>query len=486
MGLALRFSPFLWFAELRLFYVTVRDFSGDAMRPESKGRNFMNYVSQISCRGMVGLLGLAVVSAATPSLAQSSTSGSAQDQQVGQITFQDIYNNPDDADLNLAYAKQQAASGNLIDAASTLERLLMQDKDWDSARLFYAIVLFNLDDRKASEREFELLETRDLSPDQLETVANYRESIRNDADAASANDRTSVYARVALTARYDDNAGAVIADAVIGNQGRGDESLGLTLQAGIQHALESNPDISLFASGTFQNRRHEDFSVADFDVYGVNAGARGLHDRHSWSVSGTVRSIDINNQNFLDQFGGSATYGYQASEAVRARVFGRYLDQNYKATATNVTASDRSGDFIDAGAGLDFKLSEQLEASVEAAYQSVSATAARFNYDGPRLTVRSRLYMSPKAYLDASGTYRRLNYDLAANAPAGTLAREDEFLRLRGAFGFKPADLLGGNSTTGFLSLVTMEIAANHSERMSNTSPDYENTGGELRLILDF
>ncbi|GHB04547.1 hypothetical protein GCM10009069_28910 [Algimonas arctica] len=423
-----------------------------------------------------------MLGASGPVFAQGSEIGT-EIRESGRITFQDIYDNPDDADLNLAYAKQQAESGDLIDAASTLERLLIQDGNWDSARLFYAVVLYNLDDRKAADREFTLLETRDLTAEQLDTVGNYRQAIQDDADSAGGYKRTVMYTRVLFTSRYDDNAGAVVADTVIGNRGRGDESFGLTLQTGIQHELKALPDVKIFASGTFQNRRHEDFSEADYDVYGVSLGVRGIKDKHSWSLSGNVRSIDINSRNFVDQLEGSASYGLQASQKLRLRAFGRYADQSYKNTETNLSASDRSGHFIDTGAGLDFKFSEKLSATAEAAYQTVSAKVDKFNYEGPRLTVRSRYNVNTTVYLDASGTYRKLDYDLADGE---TVAREDKFLRLRGALGVNPAMLLAPRYADGLLGKVTVEIAGHHSERLTNSGPDFENTGGEIRLILDF
>lgn len=435
------------------------------------------------CGQLAAVVSVVIFSASGPVFAQDSENGS-EVLEFGPIEFQDVYDNPDDADLNLAYAKQQAASGNLIDAASTLERLLIQDKNWDSARLFYAVVLFNLDDRRAADREFLLLETRDLTAEQLETVVNYRQAIQDDANAALAGDMpTVIYTRVVFTSRYDDNAGAVVADTVIGNRGRGDESLGLTMQTGIQHELKAFPDVKIFASGTLQNRRHEDFSEADYDVYGVSLGVRGIQDKHSWSISGNVRSIDINSRNFVDQVEGSASYGFQATKKLRLRAFGRYTDQSYKNTDTNFSASDRSGYFIDTGAGLDYRLSDKLSGTVEAAYQTVSAKVDKFNYDGPRFTIRSRYSVNDAVYLDASGTYRKLDYDLAEDV---TEARQDKFLRLRGALGLKPATLLGPSQDNGLLGRITVEIAGHHSERLTNSGSDFENTGGEIRLIVDF
>ena len=46
------------------------------------------------------------------------------------ITFEQIYAQPDNQELNLNYARQQAAEGDYISAAGTLERLLFAQPDW--------------------------------------------------------------------------------------------------------------------------------------------------------------------------------------------------------------------------------------------------------------------------------------------------------------------------------------------------------------------
>ena len=90
------------------------------------------------------------------------------------ITFDQIYANPDDQDLNLNYARQQAALGDYLTAAASLERMLYTSPNWDSARLFYALCLYHLDDLEASKRELNILETRPLLEEQRELFTTYK------------------------------------------------------------------------------------------------------------------------------------------------------------------------------------------------------------------------------------------------------------------------------------------------------------------------
>lgn len=79
------------------------------------------------------------------------------------IRFEDVFQNPDNNELKLNYARQQAAAGDLLSAAYSLEGMLYTSPNWDAARLFYAIVLAELDDHDAALYEFNILEGRSLS-----------------------------------------------------------------------------------------------------------------------------------------------------------------------------------------------------------------------------------------------------------------------------------------------------------------------------------
>lgn len=93
------------------------------------------------------------------------------------ITFEQVYASPDDQKLNLNYARQQAARGDYLTAASSLERMLYSQPNWDSARLFYALCLYHLDDLQAATRELNILQTRPLSSTQRDLFNSYRKMV---------------------------------------------------------------------------------------------------------------------------------------------------------------------------------------------------------------------------------------------------------------------------------------------------------------------
>jgi len=89
------------------------------------------------------------------------------------IAFEDVFQNPDDNVLRLNYARQQASLGDFISAAHALEGMLYANPNWDTARLFYAILLVELDDRAAAIYEFNILMDRPLSAEHKSIVKAY-------------------------------------------------------------------------------------------------------------------------------------------------------------------------------------------------------------------------------------------------------------------------------------------------------------------------
>lgn len=74
---------------------------------------------------------------------------------AGDITFEDVLDDPDNLELNFRYAKAQIDSGNLTGAVATLERMLLIDPDLAEIRVYYGLVLFRLDSLGEAERQLQ-------------------------------------------------------------------------------------------------------------------------------------------------------------------------------------------------------------------------------------------------------------------------------------------------------------------------------------------
>ena len=93
------------------------------------------------------------------------------------VTYDDVLSNPDDIELNLRFARAQVNQGNVRGAAATLERILLVDPDLAQVRLFYAVVLFRLENIDEAEKEFRAVAALDIPDDVRAEVDRYLERI---------------------------------------------------------------------------------------------------------------------------------------------------------------------------------------------------------------------------------------------------------------------------------------------------------------------
>lgn len=116
-----------------------------------------------------------------------------------EVTYQDILKDPDNVELNVRYAKQQLARGNYKNAAGTLERILMVRPDINEVRLYYAIVLFQLDNPDEAEAQFNLIKDLPMAPEMRAQIGTYLEEIENRRQT------TRYVVNLSFGGRYDTN-----------------------------------------------------------------------------------------------------------------------------------------------------------------------------------------------------------------------------------------------------------------------------------------
>lgn len=416
----------------------------------------------------------------------SANAQNAMDYTGPPVTFEQIYANPDDQDLNLNYARQQAAAGDYLSAASSLERMLYASPNWDSARLFYALVLYKLDDREAARRELDLLDGRPLSPDQRAQVAAYRNDFKKPKASTSS---SGFKGRIAVGARYDDNAGNALADTLFTFANRDDTSF--FAQGSLQYTNPIGVNGLKFKAGVNgQLRRHETFSTADYDTFGGNVGLLGdLSDDMSWTADVQASQVNISGQKYLTQIGGRVSLRKALSEQTGVWLRGTWHDQDYNNLSFTTVEPTRSGDKITVTAGLIKKFNQDSFIGISAGYEDKKATNAAFAYDGLRLNGRFYNGFDNGVYLNGRATYRMLKYDGTSFNNPGPTRREDDHLYGRLGLGasLDTISTMMGGAGNPSLENLNLELGANYTNRSSNnTLLEYKNFGGEVKLIWDF
>src|SRR5215510_14977855 len=89
-------------------------------------------------------------------------------------SFDQVLTAPDDPQINLSYARQEANDGHLLNAAAALERILLAHPNAHGVRLFYAVVLYRLNDLQGAKRQLQLLEGVRLTPLQAAERDKYK------------------------------------------------------------------------------------------------------------------------------------------------------------------------------------------------------------------------------------------------------------------------------------------------------------------------
>jgi len=398
------------------------------------------------------------------------------------ITFEQVYASPDDQQLNLNYARQQSAAGDYISAAAALERMLFAQPDWDSARLFYALVLYKLDDKQAAFAELDILEKRPLSADQMAQVQAYRNEF---AEPVSGENPSNFTGRIAIGVRTDDNAGnALIEDFLLSFASVSDSSAFVQGNLLFSAPITQNGKVKFRAGLNGQARRHETFSRNDYDTFSGSAGFTGdIGGGMSWALDGQAMQTNISGRKYLTQLGGQARFTKSLSSKTTGWVSGAWYDQDYQNLPFTFNEPARSGDKILLLIGTSHKISENANFTVSAGYEDKNASNQLFAYNGLRASGNFFNGFNNGLYMRGNATYRKLDYK------GPTPNRKDD--HIYGRFGFGASlntigSWVGMQPNTGFDKMY-LEIAGNYTNRDSNLATlKYENKGAELKFLWDF
>ena len=218
---------------------------------------------------ILSLLRIKIILASTLLLLATSALSSEKN-----ITYMQILQKPNDLDLNLKYAQQQGKMGNFKQTISTLERLTMLYPDNVEIKLYLLSVLVQVDSpEKANTIIEEMKLRRDLDPDDLETLVEIEEELKDREPSL-----WNITADLSFGALYTDNVNSVSktrlqseSDSVVGfNSAKYDRTLsgGLGLSATRPLGEESSLLLNVSHSSSEQHAETDD----DFQSYGFTLG----------------------------------------------------------------------------------------------------------------------------------------------------------------------------------------------------------------------
>lgn len=408
------------------------------------------------------------------------------------VSFEEILANPDDLELNLRYARQQIATGRLEQSAATLERMLLLEPEWDSARLLYAIVLFRLDDLKGSKRELLILQERDLTARQQSEVARY-------LGLVTAKDKTTrITGSIALGGRVDSNPGRASAD----NSGlaagvpvtlTADERIDAAFSANshirLEHDLQNGRGDYLFAQVNGWINEYGKVNTADYMSGQFKAGVVVFRNNLKITPYAKVRTVALSHEGFFTEYGGGAALGYTISPMIELLGNGSVVYQDFRTTSISTVGNARDGELYTFGGGTRLRFTETDTLSAQGFYLRKNARNASFAYDAYELSLQYLTLLGRGIYLVADGSFRRTEYDAPDPRYSPTIMRSDDLYRTRVAIGSPLSTVFSafGTELPEGLAEINLQVAGGYSWQDSNIpNLNINNWSGEVVLIKRF
>lgn len=404
--------------------------------------------------------------------------------------FEAVFAAPDDPGLNLEFARRAADAGDLNSAAGALERVLIADSNRHGARLFYAAILYRLDDLQGARDQLALLEGVSLTPLQRAEADRYRARIERSRSPT----RISGSLSAALTYE-DDAAGALttqfdsLLPAPVSEEGG---AAVLAARLTVAHDLEA-AGYSVF--GTVGAYDRSTFDDIDGDVRrgDLEAGLSYVGRKNSWNIGAVARALDLLGDPYMREVGVRAQTRWRTSTLTTFSVSAEAVSQTFDEPAVDAVAlfigGDRDGWRYDLNAGVTHRLDAHTSLGVSASWQDKEADYAPFGYSGPGVQARYDKSTRRGQYLAVSGGVQWLEYDAPDPVFIGFAApaREDVRSWARLAVGAPLSAFTALGATGDWRQDVGIEGALTYGARDSIAPlADYDSWGAELRLTWRF
>jgi len=399
------------------------------------------------------------------------------------VTFEEILAQPDNLQLNLKYARQEVASGRLQQAAAALERIILLEPDWDSARLFYGVVLYRLGDLEGAKRELRILENRNLPAKQERDRIRYLKLAENGTKSLRFSGQYS------LGFRVDSNPG------LVGESSDGPAGFVTSVNeeesdAAFTGGAKSKIELDIGNSGNFlfvetHSRINEYFDVDQADLFTsqVKVGA-AFHGPNLIVAPYAFGSTSyLQHDRFRTQFGGGANASYTLSSQVELQFRGQAVHEDYESTSFSSIGSQRDGLLASGSVGIQWRPTDKQKFTVTGHLADKDADFDGFSYQSYGIEARSLTLLGKGRYLSLQGQYSDRDYEEIDNFYTFTNAREESRFYVRAAVG-APLETLFSSfdvELPEIISDVVVQTGVSYTNNDSNVPlRNYDNWSGDI------
>lgn len=407
----------------------------------------------------------------------------------GTISFDDVLASPDDAAVNLAYAREMIRTGRLDIASATLERILILHPDLDRVRLLYAIVLYRLDSLDEALAELKLLQKRELSRRDAAEVARYVEVIdkRQQRHKASFTFTTGMH--------YDSNRNTFpkngtfkVLDVKVKNVGEGrHDDLGILAIGTLDYHYDTHMQRArdLFLTGTvFADKQAQQ---GELDTYAL------LFDAGMVYEAGVVTAIPKLHVDMVTLDYNHYAEDFSATLRLQRRLFSPNLlayteftggYQRYHDSNTYPFASEQAGSFYSVTVGGSYVFNQKMQLDAFYRYRNKNADAVYEAYDSHLVSGRFTYVMPRNIFVAVDASLEFQDYEGADPFISASTVRENKDWSVGMTYGF-PLSAVGWadpeiNPMPPAMRDVVFSISGSYNRSDSNLpNYDYENWRAE-------
>ena len=363
----------------------------------------------------------------------------ANDKYKTGVTYADILKDPDNIGLNVRYAQDQIARGELLSAAATLERILMVNPNLADVRLLYAVVLYRLDSLNEAQKELEALKTVTLPPVIRDQVSMYEKRIKQRKR------RTHVGLRESVGWGYDTNRNAApsskfqlvndVAQPLLGTSNRRADTHFLNISSlDVTHDLGFQAGHSVFGNFTYYLQDQTNVNSLDLGSFQYELGGTYKSKLFDFTPSFVMSNIFLSSQSFLRTQGGNFLFERDLTKKLKGFYNFRAERQDYMNISENSDAVSNKGPAFSHVWGASYILCPTMKWTTGIGYLDKKAKQKYDAYD--RLSLNNtHTWVLPKGmFVINTFNVNFDNYEGPEISVAGR-TRHDKAIRYRATYG---------------------------------------------------
>jgi len=400
---------------------------------------------------------------------QRESLGPATSFQGRDVTLEEVMRDPDNADLNYAYALTLIRQGDLLQALSTLERILLKNPQQPKVRLLYAVVLYRLNAVAEAERELDTVLKFDMDEGLRRELEYYR------GEVARQKQKTKFTAIVRLGWNWDSNRNAApITRGLIsagGTATRPEEidthSLEGLARLEVEHDLGFQRRHRLIGSVTGlydQSLRSNEFTLGAIDVRGGIALDLAPQELR---IQPHYRYARLDDNSVFQAQGGTIRFDWPTRQNIFFYLIGAGEYQVFNATERAPSSRLRTGAEWRVTGGVRYVFNPEHRLTLAATGIIKDAREDFFDYKGVQVGLEHGWLLGRGMFLLSNVSWEGDWYD-GADPNINATKREDDILRVRTVFGVPFATLTGWDTAPRPLRDVGISVGFEYTRAFSN------------------